>query len=85
MLNLIVYTRIYRWKEIYREGSDGVEKWNYFVVTFLHVPWNFLITSEKELRFLAECLSSWIVMGRQDDSIQHGENLIIIAVKADNN
>jgi len=27
-----------------------------------------------------ECLSPWIAMGRQDDIVQHGENLITIAV-----
>ena len=27
----------------------------------------------KGLRFLVECLSPWIAMGRQDDFLQHGE------------
>ena len=46
--NLIIYTRIYRWKEIYREGSDGVEKRNHSLIIFLHMPWNFLTKSEKD-------------------------------------
>jgi len=33
----------------------------------------FIDKIRKGLRFLAECLLSWIVMGRQDDSVQHDE------------
>jgi len=56
MPNLIVCTRIYRRKEIYHEGSDGVEKRNYSLITFLHVPWNFLTKSEKDCAFwLSAC------------------------------
>jgi len=72
MPNLIVYTRIYYWKEIYREGIDGIEKSfsESFSHKFLYITWNFLTKSETAL---SECLSSWIVMRRQDDSVQHGE------------
>ena len=38
MPNLIVCTRIYRWKEIYCERSDDIEKRNHSLITFLHVP-----------------------------------------------
>ena len=49
MLNLIVCTKIY-WKEIYREGSDNVEKRNHSLITFLHVSCHesFLIKSKKD-------------------------------------
>jgi len=33
----------------------------------------FLDKVGKVLRFLAECLSPWIAMGRRDDFVQHGE------------
>jgi len=41
----------------------------------------------KVLRFLAECLSPWIAMGRRDDLVQHGESLTmaVIAQENDNN
>ena len=36
-------------------------------------PIEFLDKVRKVLRFLAECLSPWIAMGRWDDPVQHGE------------
>jgi len=54
MPNLIVCTWIYRWKEIYREGSDGVEKRNHSLITFLHAT-EFLDKIQKGLRFLSVC------------------------------
>ena len=46
----------------------------------------FLDKIRKGLRFLAECLSPWIVMGRRNDSVQHGETpdyncLVVIGVE----
>jgi len=84
MPNLIVCTRIYRWKEIYREGSDGVEKWNHFLVTFSHAI--FLTKSEKDCiswlnacyyglhgkmipYSMVKCLITMIVIGVEENEI----------------
>jgi len=54
MPNLITCTRIYRWKEIYREGSDDVEKRSHSLITFLHTM-EFLDKIRKGLCFLSAC------------------------------
>jgi len=81
MPNLIVCTWIYRWKEIY-EGSDGVEKRNHSLITFLHAM-EFLDKIQKGLRFLSVCHGL-----RWEDSIQHDEtsnyNVVIDAEENDN-
>jgi len=60
MTNVRGSARIYRWKEIYREGSS-VKKRNHSLSLhfyMLHVM-EFLDKIRKVLRFLAECLSHY--------------------------
>ncbi|KYQ47515.1 hypothetical protein ALC60_13462 [Trachymyrmex zeteki] len=73
--NVCGSARIYRWKEIYCEGSSGVEKRSHSLSLHFYMShaMEFLDIIEKALRFLAECLSPWIAMGRRDDPVQHGE------------
>ncbi|KYN41473.1 hypothetical protein ALC56_04114, partial [Trachymyrmex septentrionalis] len=55
--NVCGSARIYRWKEICREGSGGVEK-SHSLSLYFYVPmsWNFLTKSEK---YSASCLSAY--------------------------
>ncbi|KYN16315.1 hypothetical protein ALC57_11433 [Trachymyrmex cornetzi] len=64
---------IYHWKAIYREGI--VEKRSHSLSLHFYVSYamEFLDKIRKVLRFLAECLSPWIAMGRRDDPVHHGE------------
>jgi len=63
--------RIYRWKKIYREGSGGVEKRSHSLSLYFYVShaMEFLDKVRKILRFLTECLSSWIAIGRRNDPV----------------
>jgi len=54
MPNLIVCTKIYRWKEIYRKGNNAVEKRSHSLIIFLHAM-EFLDKNPKKLRFLSAC------------------------------
>jgi len=66
--------RIYHWKKICRERSGGVEKRSYSLSYFyMSLAMKLLDKVRKVLRFLAECLSSWIAMGRRDNPVQHDE------------
>jgi len=56
--------RIYRWKEIYREGSGNVEKKKLFSLIICLYAMEFLDKVRKILCFLADCLSPWIAMER---------------------
>ena len=68
--------RIYCWKEICCEGSGGVEKRSYSLSLYFYMShaMELLDKVRKILHFLAECLSSWIEIGRRDDRV-HDETL----------
>jgi len=70
--NVCGCAKIYYWKEICHKGSGDVEKRSYCFSLYVYVSHviEFFDKVRKVLRFLAECLSSWIVMERRNDLVQ---------------
>jgi len=56
---------------ICREGSSGAEKGSRSIPLHFCKPSESTYKIRQILRFLIDCESSWIAMGRWDDPVQH--------------
>jgi len=75
--NICGFAKILRWKEIFREGSGGVEKADHsFTLHFCELYHRISLQNPKNrVRFLVDCKSLWIAMERWDDPVQYGETI----------